>query len=567
MRKYKLIVGFIIALLLLPSAYATYPSTTSDVVITKHIHVESSNGTIPLNLSNPDEIKKYSPAQNLWDKNLTGGGKIIDGILPFDIADLNNTTWINLISNFSLSSKEIASGAFGFYLRLPMSFEINGESHIKLKIFQNGIEEYNTTHPFIFTEADPNTLETVSKLWPFAETKIINNTYNYLGHDFKIWYVHVNTFILPNCTYTIQVNLTNIQNITLFIYNYDYLQDNYTSFHINANGINEDVDGDLAYGIEVQNFVFSSISSYYQSYVSWTSTQPPNPTYVPYFEYFPYGDISGYTGSQYISFAFEIYAFQSTHVEVHFKTATHSNYTSFDVDQGMNTIRGYVKLNFTDNGNYFEEYFMTNHSVSYFLFPSDNTYFQLSLSPYYDYTFQFYGKLYQDIAIHSEEYYSAGSIVLPGDFIQSMSLAIKYAPSSELPLVLFDAYGLTIGRTILDIFMWGSVFIVNALDWAWMKFGDIIKWLYSQSIIKWIVDTIVKVIIPAIIYYGTGVLQTLYLLISLFIYVLGVSFTKRFRDGLIKLPFEGIKGLEDEWEGIVTVVESIVSKIMGVIKK
>ncbi|RLF43381.1 MAG: hypothetical protein DRN17_06455, partial [Thermoplasmata archaeon] len=113
--------------------------------ITKVVHIYRGKGSIVLNLSNPQDIQKYAPAERFWDENLTGPGKILDGILPPDILYVNSTSF-SLTWNFSISSDIIANGASQFILRLPVSFDTSFPNfNLKLSTGDSTVCEYSTT--------------------------------------------------------------------------------------------------------------------------------------------------------------------------------------------------------------------------------------------------------------------------------------------------------------------------------------------------------------------------------------------------------------------------------------
>ncbi len=509
--------------------------------ITKHVKIERGNGTIPLNLSDPQELKKYSPVNNFWDTNLTGNGKIVDGILPPDFMFLNTST-LNLTWNFTLSSDMVADGASVFVIRLPVSFDAsnNYAPLINLTISMGSQKVLYLSNFF------NNVICSIDQM----KDKVIT----YVNLTLHLWYLNLTGLLYPSERYTMYLNLSYLSNVTLLIYNYDYLQDNSTEFFMN----NRKYTADLATGFEFKQLISNGISAI-------KVVGPNDPHVYPPANYTQKIALdSAYSGKMYVSFAIELYLTSETTSQVPLEiiicTGNNKNSTDLtNLSAGLQTIRGNMQLNFTGE-NYVNITIRFAYSFyvifeGYSKYPANGTFITDDL--------HIYIKPYMDLVVNPEEYYLPGAIVLPGSWQKSFALALKYAPSSYLPVVLTNVIYLTTIYTFLKVFAYASYLMYKAENFVWGIIKDLLHDLFD--LFKWVYDAVVHWLISDVGMAIWALLEALWFIFQVVIYIAAVWITDSFLRGIAVLPERGFKGMLEEWSGVTSFIEGLAGRIGGII--
>ena len=566
----KFIVLLILVLIFsIPFASAEEIETKDDggfVVVTEHLYAERGEGAYKLNLSNSQEVYNASPSKQLWDKNITGGGKIVDGLLPFDIINISdNATEKNITVEGSVrfNKTDIATGFSFFILRLPVSFNPAPTSQLEIKITNRGDVIADRFNKVIFSDYYANGNYT---LFNKTNTLLVNKTYHYFGHRFNVWYVAMNAYIFPEERYNISINLYNISNVKVFVYPYDFLGDGLNQTHlIVEQQLNTHLSYDVGWGFEIKQFIFNTISTLeLEKYdeLRFTISNPP-------------------TGVYNISYLLPVYITNNTNTSILLEFWSNNaealkKYT-FN-SSGFQIIKDKVQLNIS--GELTESIRTDNKSVYVFILPSAEKNIIFKHEDYYPYgtpylnyviTYNIKAALYQDIVIRKEGYYIGGSIELPGSVIQTWDLILKYAPNVDLGLELKADSGAVI-IALLHLSEDITTFICDELGpFEWVKFllplaPNALKQLLS-ALVNFVINTNIQFKLSKFAYLSMKFLSVSTDIVSLLIYVLGVWVVKRFRDGMVILPLKGYNAMLEEWEGVLNFIASIAKKISGVVKR
>ena len=536
------ILSFILVLLVISIPFVqaeTIKKEGNMYEITEWVTLSRGKGNITLNLSDPQEIAKYSPVNNFWDTNLTGPGKIVDGVLPPDFAFLN-TSSLNLTWNFTLSSNEIADGASEFILRLPVSFDI---SHGVITPVINLTIKKASQSVLWFSNSDGRNTSDLKDM------KI-----DYANLTLHMWYLHLIGILYPGTQYTLQLNLSHITNTTLLVYAYDYFNDNSTEFYIN----NQNYSGDLATGFEFQTLTSNGISALHVNSIG--------PSGWPQADYEQ--DITlnkSYSGLNYVSFAFEIYVpsdhYPSQILNVTFSTSTDTNTTLIDLSEGLHTIRGNMQLNFSG-----EKKVHLSITSEYDFYLIVNGYYEnmangtfLSDEMPYLHT---YLKPYGDVVVNPEEYYVPGAIVLPGSWQESVDLALKYAPPSLLLVILNESEFHTAIYTFVKVVQFASYLMYQAMNFIGGEIKDLLHKI--PPAFDWIDPTRVHFLISDAAWVLWAFLKAAWFALQIGIYLLAVWITDSFLRGIAVLPEKGFKGMIQEWSGVTSFIEDVAGRVMRI---
>ncbi len=502
----------ILVIISIPFAHAQ-DFQNSQHEITKVVHIYRGEGSIPLNLSDPKSLAAYAPTTRFWDENITGPGKILDGVLPPDFLFLN-TTSISLSWNFTLSSDIIADGTSQFILRLPVSF-LNDTNHSEPEI---NITLMRAQKKVLIFDNGGNQSDIVS-----------SHIIKYVNLTLNLWYVNLTGFLFPAEQYQLKLTLSHISNPILLIYNYDYLDDNITVFYLD----NENYSADLAVGFEFKQLTSNGISAVYVN---------SNCTQIIKLD-------SKYSGSFYVSFAWDIYSPLAQNITLTLTSASQNSMT-ISLQQGLNTVRGNLLVNLS--GDTLKAEFS---ATSPFYLIVDG----ISSDAMHLRFITIYTKLYGDIVINSDSYYTPGAVVLPGSWQKSIELAIKYAPPALLPVILVQAEYHTLIYTYLKIYAEFSNLLYQGMDFL----AGIICGLFHGlfMLFNWTYTTIVHWLMSDASWWFWAILEGVWFLLQVGVYVLAVWITDSFLRGIVALPDKGIKGMVQEWSEVTSFVENIISSL------
>lgn len=537
------ILNIIIILLVLSIPFAQAETVHKDgemYKITERVTLSRGKGNITLNLSDPQQLEKYSPVNCFWDENLTGPGKIVDGILPPDVAFLN-TSSLNLTWNFTLSANEIADGASEFILRLPVSFDALYTPYMNLSI------RGQSQNVLYFNNVEGGLAYNTS----FKTQRI-----NYANISLHLWYVHLVGFLYPGQQYTLQLQLSHISNVTLLIYPYDYLKDNSTGFYLDS----QHYTGDLATGFEFKTLTSNGISALHLN--------SAGPTGWPQAHFEQYISLNTtYSGPMYVSFAFEVYI-PSEHVpdqtlNITFSTNEDSNSTYISLSEGLHTIRGNMRVDFQN-----ENRVLLSIRSEYDFYIIINGYSQnVANGSFTDDYLPFlhtYMKPYGDVVVNVEEYYVPGAIVLPGSWQECMNLAIKYAPPALLLTILNESEIHTAIYTFLKVIQFASNLIYQAENFIGGVIMDILGYIVKglYSIFNWVYTTVVHFMMSDAAWMFWAFLKAVWFVLQIGIYLFAVWITDSFFRGIAVLPERGFKGMIQEWSGVTSFIEDVAGRVM-----
>ena len=535
-------IALVLIILSIPFVQAETVQKDGDMYkISERVTLSRGKGNITLNLSDPQQLEKYSPVNCFWDENLTGPGKIVDGILPPDVVFLN-TSSLNLTWNFTLSSNEIADGASEMILRLPVSFNI--PSNAIAPILNVTIQRASQSVVYFNNEKDGAGMNT---------SALKNQQINYANLTLRLWYIHLVGILYPREQYTLHLSISDISNVTLLVYPYDYLKDNSTGFYLDS----QHYTGDLATGFEFKTLTSNGISALHVN-----SAGPSGWPQAHYEQYISLN--SSYSGLMYVSFAFEVYVPQynpSEVLNITFSTSADSNTTLISLSSGLHTIRGNMSLNFSGEN---KVLLSIRSSYDFYIIVdgySDNMANGSFLDDGMPYLHT-YLKPYGDVVVNSEEYYVPGAIVLPGSWQECMKLAIKYAPPALLPVILTEAAYHTAIYTMLKVVQFASYLMYQAMNYI----GGIIMDLLHDfvSLFNWIYTTIVHFLMSDAAWMVWAFLKALWFLLQIGVYVLAVWITDSFLRGIVALPERGFKGMVQEWSGVTEFVESVAGRLISI---
>ena len=356
--------------------------------------------------------------------------------------------------------------------------------------------------------------------------------------------MHLRGFLFPGDTYTLNLQLLGIEDPKVLVYNYDYLDDNETGFTLNG----VDYAGDLGAGFEIYQLTSNGISAlqvaaFPESYITQNITLSQS-----------------YSGDEYVSFAFLIYSNNSGNITVNISTSGDSNETTLSISQGTNTLRGQVKLHFSGENKII--LCLTSHVPFYIItdgYSDEPITGSFQLASIFPNVLYIYMKLYGDIVVNSEEYYTPGAVILPGSWQESLALAIKYAPPAYLPVILTQAEYYTAIYTILKIEATASYLFYRAMDYI----GGIIEKLINNvlSLFKWVYDTVVHWVISNVSWWLWALLKGIWFIFEITIFILAVWVITSFWYGILALPTKGVRGMLEEWSGVTNFVESIASRL------
>jgi len=543
--KRKIVVIFVTLLLIL-----LIPNVSAETVhLSGTVRFErgnfTANNTIPLNLSNEEELKEYSPVYRFWPSS--DHGILVDSTLPPDILSLENGT-VDINGTFRLSSRLSAYGASKFVFRLPVACNIDSISYIEMKIYHGAreIEDFKFNWDLLRSRGEP-----------LSKYNVTYYNITYIGYNLTLIYLTLRTMILSDITYNYTLHIDQVRDGYLLAAGFDLFGDNVTGFTVNG----EHYDGDAMAGIKILDMVSNGYGEFH----------------IPYMQKeFSLDD--SYNGPRYVSFTIGIVSRGAQNVTVRITSldgsgvAIEANSTRIFVnDTGPVMIYGHVKINMSSTSAILVTLYsdgdmtvITDGEDTYPITP-DSTLLTKSLVEVQS----SYLSWYMDIAVSTSEYVYPYFVRLPGTWEENVALIFKtFGAEALIPVAISGLYMGLAAMAVIN-------FTLHMMFMPYIIVGNILKSLIDAALagFMWFVEVPLSLFMDAVQYalwvlelIVTTVLNVLFWLLAA---VLGNAMVNAF----VRFPKEGVNAIFEEFGRGLSVVNQMMAparfvarKVAGVIK-
>ena len=508
----------------------------------------TANTSIPLNLSDPQQLKEYSPVYNFWPSE--NNGIIIDSTLPPDILKEDNLTELTLNGTFRITSQDAADGASLFQLRLPFSTNLGNITYINLGIYHN-------TRKILDYEISLDLLRSYHEPYSKYNISYYNNTY--LDCNLTFIYLLLRTLILSGVTYNYSLDVDMTGTAYVFVAGFDLFNDNITGFEINKKRYN----GDLMTGFRILDMVSNGFGEFEQVYMQKE-----------------YRLDSTYSGTQYVSFNIGLISRAQPQNITARVTTLDSNGLMYDANStyiainstGPVMIYGHVQVNFSGtNTILITLYSNVSGGLSVITDGEDTTPIQPDASLLTKSLVEVqktYLSWYMDVIVTGSKYYYPFFIRLPGTWQENVEIVMKkIGCAAFIPVVMAGLYTGLAAATVEN-------FTLNLMFTPFIIAGQALKALLNAVYagFEWFMDTVVKFILSGVEYWLWVTEILVGVVVNVFFWLIAAVLGNSMVNAMVRLPKDGINAVFEEFgKGLSTVnqilapVKKAVGKVSGAI--